>query len=309
MLPGVIYKGRQQSEHVNGEATVTDMRYEAPETLDAAVGLLSSESGVAKVFAGGTDVMVQIHLDMIEPDLIVDVKNIAEMREVVEEDGAWRFGAAVTGKELMDHAGFNAAWPGVMDGVRLIGSVQVRGRATVGGNLCNASPAADSVPPMIAADAVASVIGPDGRREIPMADIVTGPGQTSLKDGEIVVSFQLPKRPPHSGDAYLRFTPRTEMDIAVVGCGVNLTVDPDGTCTAARVALGAVAAKPLLVEDAARALIGTKLDDDAMAALAAAASAACSPIDDKRGTIEYRTEVAGVLAQRAASIALERAKS
>ena len=288
---------------------MADMRYEAPQTLDAAIGLLSAESGVAKVFAGGTDVMVQIHLDHIEPDLIVDVKNIAEMREVAEADGGWRFGAAVTGKELMDHAAFNAAWPGVMDGVRLIGSVQVRGRATVGGNLCNASPAADSVPPMIAADAVANVIGPNGRREVPIAEIVTGPGQTSLSVGEIVVSFQLPKRPPNSGDAYLRFTPRTEMDIAVVGCGLNLTLDDSGTCIAARVSLGAVAARPLLVEDAANALVGTKVGDDAMEALASAASAACRPIDDKRGTIEYRTEVAGVLAQRAAVVALERAKS
>ncbi|MBI05167.1 MAG: oxidoreductase [Pelagibacteraceae bacterium] len=285
------------------------MRYESPATLDAAVGLLASESGDVKLFAGGTDVMVQIHLDLIEPDLIVDVKNIAEMREVVEENGVWRLGAAVTGKELMDNSAFNAAWPGVMDGVRLIGSVQVRGRATVGGNLCNASPAADSVPPMIAAGAIANVIGPRGQRDIPMAEIVVGPGKTSLANGEIVVSFSLPKRPANSGDAYLRFTPRTEMDIAVVGCGVNLTLDADGTCAAARVSLGAVAARPLLVEAAANALIGTKLDDDAMDALAAAASAACTPIDDKRGTIEYRTEVAGVLAQRAAAIALERAKS
>ena len=207
------------------------MRYEAPETLDAAVGLLTSESGLVKVLAGGTDVLVQLHADMVEPDLIVDIKNIAEMREVVNEDGAWRVGAAVTGKELMDHADFNAAWPGVMDGVRLIGSVQVRGRATVGGNLCNASPAADSVPAIIAAGAVASVFGPGGRREVPVEDIVTGPGRISLVDGEIVVSFQLPKRPANSGDAYLRFTPRTEMDIAVVGCGVNITLDDSGTCT------------------------------------------------------------------------------
>ena len=288
---------------------MTDMRYEAPETLDAAIGLIGGESGVAKVFAGGTDVLVQMHLDLIEPDLIVDVKNIAEMREIVEVEGAWRFGAAVTGKELMDNPAFNAAWPGVMDGVRLIGSVQVRGRATVGGNLCNASPAADSVPPMIAAGAIASVVGPNGRREVPMADIVTGPRKTSLAHGEIVVSFQLPKRPPNSGDAYLRFTPRTEMDIAVVGCGVNLTLDNDGTCTAARVALGAVADRPLLVEDAANALIGTEIDDDVLEKLAVAASAACNPIDDKRGTIEYRTEVAGVLAQRATTKALERANS
>jgi CO/xanthine dehydrogenase FAD-binding subunit len=285
------------------------MRYEAPETLDAAVGLLTGESGQTKVLAGGTDVLVQIHADMIDPALIVDIKKIAELRAITNNDGAWSFGAAVTGKEMMDNADFNAAWPGVMDGVRLIGSVQVRGRATVGGNLCNASPAADSVPPMIAARAVATVVGPNGTREVPVEDIATGPGKTSLEAGEFVVSFQLPKRAPNSGDAYLRFTPRTEMDIAVVGCAVNLTLDDSGTCTDARVSLGAVAARALVVDDAAKALIGTKVDDAAMDALAAAASAACSPIDDKRGTIEYRTEVAGVLAQRAAAIALERAKS
>lgn len=285
------------------------MRYEAPETLDAAVGLLAGESGQVKVLAGGTDVLVQIHADMIEPDVIVDIKKIAEMREIAEQDGAWRFGAAVTGKEMMDHAGFNAAWPGVMDGVRLIGSVQVRGRATVGGNLCNASPAADSVPPMITARAVATVIGPNGTREVPVQDIAVGPGKTSLEAGEFVVSFQMPKRPARSGDAYLRFTPRTEMDIAVVGCAVNLTLDDAGICTDAIVSLGAVAARALIVDDAAKALIGTPVDDAAMEALAAAASAAASPIDDKRGTVEFRTEVAGVLAQRAAVIALERAKS
>jgi carbon-monoxide dehydrogenase medium subunit len=261
------------------------------------------------VLAGGTDVLVQIHADMIEPDVIVDIKKIAEMREVTNEDGAWRFGAAVTGKELMDHPGFNAAWPGIMDGVRLIGSVQVRGRATVGGNVCNASPAADSVPPMITAKAVATVVGPNGTREVPVEDIGVAPGKTSLEAGEFVVSFQLPKRPARSGDAYLRFTPRTEMDIAVVGCAVNLTLDDAGICTDAIVSLGAVAARALIVDAAAKALIGTTVDDAAMEALAAAASAAATPIDDKRGTVEFRTEVAGVLAQRAAAIALERAKS
>jgi CO/xanthine dehydrogenase FAD-binding subunit len=285
------------------------MRYEAPETLDAAVGLLAGESGQVKVLAGGTDVLVQIHADMIDLDLIVDIKKIPEVREIVEEDGAWRFGAAVTGKEMMDNAAFNKAWPGVMDGVRLIGSVQVRGRATVGGNLCNASPAADGVPPMIAARAVAIIVGPNGRREIPVEDVAIAPGKTSLEPGEIVVSFQLPKRALNSGDAYLRFTPRTEMDIAVVGCGINLTLDDKGICTDARVSLGAVAARALLVDEAAKALIGTPVDAAALENLAAAASAACKPIDDKRGTIEYRTEVAGVLAQRAAAIALERAKS
>lgn len=285
------------------------MRYEAPETLDAAIGLLAGQSGQVKVLAGGTDVLVQIHADMIEPDVIVDIKKIAEMREIADEDGTWRLGAAVTGKELMDNAAFNAAWPGVMDGVRLIGSVQVRGRATVGGNVCNASPAADSVPPMITSRAIATVIGPNGTREVPVQDIATGPGKTSLEAGEFVVSFKFPKRPARSGDAYLRFTPRTEMDIAVVGCAVNLTLDDAGICTDAIVSLGAVAARALIVEDAAKALIGTPVDEAAMDALAAAASAAATPIDDKRGTVEFRTEVAGVLAQRAAAIALERAKS
>lgn len=285
------------------------MRYEAPETLDAAIGLLAGQSGQVKVLAGGTDVLVQIHADMIEPDVIVDIKKIAEMREIADEDGAWRLGAAVTGKELMDNAAFNAAWPGVMDGVRLIGSVQVRGRATVGGNVCNASPAADSVPPMITSRAIATVIGPNGTREVPVQDIATGPGKTSLEAGEFVVSFKFPKRPARSGDAYLRFTPRTEMDIAVVGCAINLTLDDAGICTDAIVSLGAVAARALIVEDAAKALIGTPVDEAAMDALAAAASAAATPIDDKRGTVEFRTEVAGVLAQRAAAIALERAKS
>ena len=285
------------------------MSYEAPETLDAAVGLLAGESGQVKVLAGGTDVLVQIHADMIETDVIVDIKKIAEMREVTNEDGAWRFGAAVTGKELMDHPGFNAAWPGIMDGVRLLGSVQVRGRATVGGNVCNASPAADSVPPMITAKAVATVVGPNGTREVPVEDIGIAPGKTSLEAGEFVVSFQLPKRPARSGDAYLRFTPRTEMDIAVVGCAVNLALDDAGICTDAIVSLGAVAARALIVDAAAKALIGTTVDDAAMEVLAAAASAAATPIDDKRGTVEFRTEVAGVLAQRAAAIALERAKS
>ena len=285
------------------------MKYQAPASLDDAIALITDESGVVRMLAGGTDVLVQMHSDIVEPDLLVDIKNIAELREISLDGGSWRFGAAATGKELMDHAAFNAAWPGIMDGVRLIGSIQIRGRATVGGNLCNASPAADSVPPLIAARATAVVAGPAGRRRIPIEDVATGPGRTSLAPGEIVVCFELPERPPNSGDAYLRFTPRTEMDIAVVGAAVNLTLDGDGICTDARVALGAVAPRALLVEDAAAALIGTPVDETAMENLAAAASGACDPIDDKRGTIEYRTEVAGVLARRAAARALERANS
>ena len=196
----------------------------------------------------------------------------------------------------------------MVEATELIGSTQIQGRATLGGNLCNASPAADGVPALIVAGAVATIIGPNGRREVEVAEVVTGPGRTSLTSGEVVVSFLLGVRPPHTGDAYLRFIPRTELDIAVVGAGVCLTLDEKGICKSARVALGAVAERILLVPEAADAIVGTSVDDEALQNLASAASAACRPIDDKRGTKEFRTRVAGVIARRAASIAADRAR-
>ena len=287
---------------------MSEIRYETPRTLRSAVALLSGANGRARVLAGGTDLLIQMRSGRVEPELLVDIKGIPEMRAIVATRGGIRFGAAVSCMELIEHEGFAKAWPGVTDGVKLIGSVQVKGRATVGGNLCNASPAADSVPALIAAAAVARIIGPDGQRDVPVEHIPAGPGKTSLARGEIVVSFLLPRRAPRSGDAYLRFTPRTEMDIAVVGAGVNLTLDRKGLCTHARLSLGAVAERALLVDEGAAALIGSLVDDVALDRLAAAASAACRPIDDKRGTRDYRIKVAGVMARRAAGIALERAK-
>jgi carbon-monoxide dehydrogenase medium subunit len=285
-----------------------DMRYEAPATIDAAVAALSAASS-PKVLAGGTDVLVQLHLEAIEPDVLVDVKNIPDMRTMAKESDGWRIGAAVPAMEMMDNAEFCKDWPGVIEGAELIGSMQIKGRATVAGNVCNASPAADSTPPMIAAGAIATVIGPGGQRQVPVEDIVTGPGKTSLAKGEFIVSFLLPTQPPHSGDCYLRLTPRTEMDIAIVGAGVHLTLDDSGACIAARVSLGAVAPTPLLVKECADALIGTKVDDTALTRLGEAASAACNPISDKRGTKEYRIKTAAVMARRAAEKALERAKA
>ena len=284
------------------------MQYEAPRSLEQAVTLLANRGGEARVLAGGTDLLVQMRTDILEPALLVDIKGISELREVHEQDGAFRIGAAVTGAELKEHAALKRAWPGVIEAANLIGSTQVQGRATMGGNLCNGSPAADSVPALIAAGAKASIVGPKGRRELAVEDVMLGPRQLALEKGEIIASFQLPKKAPRSADAYLRFIPRTEMDIAVAGCGVCLTLDAGGTCTAARVGLGAVAARPLLVADAAKALVGSKVDDAALGKLDAAVRAACKPIDDKRGTVEYRTKVAGVLARRAALIALERAR-
>ncbi len=285
------------------------MRYAAPDTLQGAVTLLAGANGNARVLAGGTDLLVQIRSDVLDPELIVDIKKIPDTRSVTEERGGWRVGAAVTGAELKEHPRLSTVWPGVVEAANLIGSTQIQGRATLGGNLGNGSPAADSVPALIAAGAVATVAGPDGKRDIPVEDVLLAPRKLSLRRGEFIVSFLLPPRAPRSADAYLRFIPRTEMDIAVVGAGVNLTLDASGVITAARVSLGAVAEKVLLVSEAAQAIIGSALDQAAQDRLAAAARAACRPIDDKRGTVEFRTEVAGVLARRAAMIARERARN
>jgi CO/xanthine dehydrogenase FAD-binding subunit len=246
---------------------------------------------------------------MIAPQVVVDLKAIPQLRGIAADAGGFRVGAATSCAEIGEHPALGKAWPGVVEALQLIGSTQIQGRATAGGNLCNASPAADSVPAMIAAGVLCQVAGPGGEREVPVENIVTGPGKTSLARGELVVGFRLPQPKAHQGDAYLRLIPRTEMDIAVVGVGVALALDDAGVCTHARVALGAVAPTPLLVADSAKALIGTRVDAAALERLAAAASAACKPIDDKRGTIAYRVKVAGVLARRAAQIALERARA
>lgn len=283
------------------------MRYEAPTSTKVAAALLAKEKGKAFVLAGGTDLLVRMKAGMVEPDLIVDIKRIPATQSIKKAGSGFKIGAAVSGAEMGESKALKKAWPGVVEAAELIGSDQVQGRCTVAGNLCNASPAADSVPALVAAKAKASVVGPKGRRTVAVEDVVTGPGRTSLKKGEIIESISLPKKAAKSGDAYLRFIPRTEMDIAVCSAGVNLTLDSKGLVKSARVALGAVAPTVVLVEDAADAIIGSKLDDESLAELSAACEAACSPIDDKRGTVEFRTEVAGVLARRAAKIAYQRA--
>jgi carbon-monoxide dehydrogenase medium subunit len=284
-----------------------NLSFTAPTTVDEAIRALASAQGLAKPLAGGTDLLVQLRSGRTRPDVIVDLKRIPDLIGIRETGDSFVIGAATPGVMLSEHEAFSSAWPGIVEGVDLIGSQQIQGRASLVGNLCNASPAADSVPALICARAVAVIAGPDGRRDAPVEAIVTGPGQTSLKKGEFIVEFRVPKPKPRQSDAYLRFIPRTEMDIAVVGCGVNVTLDAAGLCTDARVVLGAVAPTQLIVAEAAQALIGHRLDDDTLSRLDAAAQRACKPINDKRGTIEYRTKVAGVLARRAAAIAFERA--
>jgi CO/xanthine dehydrogenase FAD-binding subunit len=283
------------------------VNYTAPATVDEAVKALAGATGSTKVMSGGTDLLVQLKSGRVKPDLIVDTKRIPGLIGIREEGGFYVIGAATPGIMLSANEKLEHDLPGVVEGVDLIGSTQIQGRASIAGNLCNASPAADSVPPVIAARGIAVVAGPSGKREVPVEKIVTGPGRTSLEKGEFVVEFKIPKPKPHQAGAYLRFIPRTEMDIAVVGCAVDVTLDAGGTCTDARVVLGAVAPTQILCEDAAKTLIGHKLDADTLAKLDAAAQKVCNPINDKRGTIEYRTKVAGVLARRAAAIAFERA--
>lgn len=283
------------------------MKYHSPATFDEAVSLAQSAEGTIRFLAGGTDVLVQLRSDLVTPDVLIDLKKIEGTKDISKTDSEWIIGTAVSGAEMSEHLELSKEWPGVVEAMDLIGSTQIQGRATLVGNLCNGSPAADSVPAMVAANASVTIKGPNGERKVAVEDIPTGPGRTSLEKGEMVTSIHIPRNGKNEGDAYLRFIPRTEMDIAVVGCGVSLRLDGDKIAEA-RVSLGAVAPTILLVADAAKAIIGGSLDDNAMKALAAAASAACNPIDDKRGTIKFRTQVAGVLAQRAAKIAYERAK-
>ncbi len=283
------------------------MRYEAPATTREAATLMARAKGSAFLLAGGTDLLVRMKIGLVEPDLIVDIKHIPAMQAIKRSAAGFRIGAGVPAVAMGENAALKKAWPGVVEAANLIGSDQIQSRCTIVGNLCNASPAADTVPAMVAAGAKVAIVGPRGRRTVAVEKVVTGPGVTSLKKGEIVEAITLPRRPPKSGDAYLRFIPRTEMDIAVVGAAVSLTLGAKGVVKQARVTLGAVAPTVVLVPAAAKAIVGTKLEKDALAELAAACAAACSPIDDMRGTIEFRTEVAGVLARRAAKIAYQRA--
>jgi len=284
---------------------VSEVAYLAPSSPEAAAAALARAG--AQPLSGGTDLLVQLRAGRSRPDVIVDLKSVPGAIGVREAAGGFVIGAATSGAVLGEHTALVKAWPGIVEGANLIGSTQVQGRASLGGNLCNASPAADGVPALVAARAVCVIVGPNGRREAPVEAIATGPGKTSLAQGEFILEFRLPPRPARASDAYLRLIPRTEMDIAVAGAGVNLVLDAAGAVTEANVALGAVAPTVLLVADAGAALVGGKLDEASLAKMEAAVRAACRPISDKRGTVEYRTRIAGVLARRAALIAYQRA--
>lgn len=282
--------------------------YQAPGTVQEAVSLLANAEMPAKILAGGTDLIIQLRTQLKVPHLIVDIKRIQEMIQASLDDDGLKLGPSMSCAALSEREDIKSVYPGLVEAAYLIGSTQIQGRASVGGNLCNSSPAADTTPALIAVGARCVIEGPKGEREVQVEDFVTGVGENCLEKGELLKQIRVPKPAAGTADAYLRFIPRTEMDIAVAGAGVSVTLDPNGTCTAARVAIGAVAPTALLVPDAAHALIGTKVDDEALQRAADAASAASKPITDRRGTVEYRRHVVGVLTRRAAKIAALRAK-
>jgi CO/xanthine dehydrogenase FAD-binding subunit len=284
--------------------------YAAPRSISETVALLAEKGPRARVLAGGTDLIVQLRENRRQADLVVDVKHVPEANALeYDPQRGLVLGAAVPCWRLVEHPGLSRAYPGLIEAAALIGGVQIQSRASVGGNLCNASPAADTIPALIAGEAVCQITGPAGHRELPVEQFCTAPGKNALEPGEFLVCLRLPPPRPRSGSAYLRFIPRNEMDIAVVGAGVAVTWDESHTrCSHARVALAAVAPTPLLVSEAAAVLVGSHLDEADVARAASRAQAAARPISDMRGDAEYRRHLVGVLVQRALRSAAARAK-
>ena len=285
-----------------------DFTYEAPGTVDEAVRLLAAPGDGARVLCGGTDILIQMRAGVRKPSRLVDVKGIPELRQIkFDPKSGLRLGAAIACIEIFENELMQKHYPGLTEAAHLIGSTQIQSRASVGGNLCNGSPAADTTPALIALSAVAHIVGPGGARDVPVEEFVTGPGQTVMKPGELLVELRIAAPKPHSSDAYLRLIPRNEMDIAVVGVGTALTLDGN-RCVAAKIALGAVGPTQIVARKAGESLVGKTLDDAAIENAGRLASEVCTPIDDMRGTAEYRRHITGVLTRRTLQIAAERAR-
>jgi carbon-monoxide dehydrogenase medium subunit len=284
--------------------------YTAPRTLAEAVALLTAKGDRARVLAGGTDIIVQVREGRRDLDLLVDVKYIAEVNELVCDPAkGLRLGAAVPCWRIYENADVVRLYPGLIDAVSLVGGIQIQSRASVGGNLCNASPAADTIPPLIAYEGVCVIAGPEGTREVPVEKFCTAPGRTVLGRGELLVALRLPAPRKHTGAHYQRFIPRNEMDIAVVGVGAAVALDESRSrCIAARVVLAAVAPTPLLVPEAGQALVDGNLSDALVEKAAGLAQAAARPISDMRGDAEYRKHLVGVLTRRTLQGAIARAQ-
>jgi carbon-monoxide dehydrogenase medium subunit len=280
--------------------------YIAPASVDEARQILAANPQ-SQVFAGATDMLPQAKAGKPLPEVLIDLKTIPRLVSVTADNSAWTIGAATPAATLAAHHDLAGDFPGLVEAVGLIGSDQIQSRASLGGNLCNASPAADTGPSLRVNDATAIIASPDGERAVAVDDLTVGPGRTSLEPGEFVIEFVIERPRPRSADAYLRFTPRTEMDIAVVGAAARVGIAESGECTSADVVLAAVAPTTVRVEGVAELLVGRPLDEAALEAVAALSREACDPIDDKRGTREFRLHLSGVLTKRVLGIAAERA--
>ena len=284
--------------------------YAHPQTVREAVNLMADAGdGGARALAGGTDLLVHLRAKVLTPDLVVDVKGVPELNEIsYNPSTGLTIGAAVPCYKIYGNEGVSAAYPGLIDAASLIGGTQIQGRASLGGNLCNATPSGDSIPIMIALGGVANIAGPDGDRQVPVEDFCTGVRQNVLGLGEILVSVHFPAPAPNSGARYIRFIPRNEMDIAVAGAGVSVTLD-NGNIGSARVSLASVAPTPLVVEGAGDAMAGKPANEETVRIASALARDAARPITDMRGTIEYRRHLCEVLTRRALLTAIERAQA
>ena len=284
--------------------------FEKPNTVEDAVKLLSDSGGTARAMAGGTDLIVQLRAGhpRISPDVVVDIKSIPELNELsYDANKGLTVGAAVECYKIYGDDNVNSHFSALNDSATLIGGTQIQGRASFGGNLCNAAPSGDSIPNMIAHRAVATIAGPSGTREVPVEDICTGPGQSCIGSDELLVSINFPSNGAGFGANYIRFIPRNEMDIAVAGVGASVTIE-DGKFTSARVSLASVAPTPLLVEEAGEALVGQTVSEGVIQKAADLAKAAAKPISDMRGTADYRKHLCDVLTRRALNTAVERAQ-
>ena len=287
------------------------LEYISADSLNDVVGLLTSNNGKARILVGGTDLLVQLRENRRRAELLIDVKNVAELTDIHydAQAGLW-IGAAASCFEICHHKAVAEIYPGLIDAIHLIGGVQIQYRASVGGNLCNASPAADSIPALIVHEATGIIASADGTRQVPVENFCTAPGKTALEHGELLLAVSVPPPKENFGAHYLRFIPRNEMDIAVVGAGASVTLDPvNQKILSARIALGAVAPTPLFVEEAGAFLAGKEISEENIREAARIAQAAARPISDLRGTAEHRKQLCGVLTRRALEKAIERARA
>ena len=280
-----------------------------PKNVDEAISALAAGGKKARPLSGGTDLIAQLQEGRLALDTVVDLKRIPELMAISISGDGLTVGASVPCHQINAAQAVRDAYPALIDSTHLIGGTQIQGRASLGGNLCNSSPAADSIPNLIVHNVTCHIAGPNGRRSVAVEDFCTAPGRNVLENGEFLVALEFPTPPANFGAAYLRFIPRNEMDIAVVGAGASVVLSDDkSTIQSARVALAAVAPTPLTVQGAGDALAGQPVSEETLAKAADLAKAAARPISDMRGTIPQRKHLSAVLTQRALRIAIDRAR-